>query len=448
MVITIPPEEFIYVDVFIPDDLAPHELAEVDYKIESTADSGWDDLTTQTVSTDNYNQVIIPIQYNTFNRKEGECSGPFRIILSSEQLGKSKYWNAQVCVSNHSDIDFPSDVGEDTPNSDMELFDAAFIPVSKIAAPGEDVEFTLAIESYAQLTYDITPGNEIEMSLESDSAATSELDPRSDIGVVVTAPNSSGDHEFTVTVEGDCDQEFCKRTARGMITVMNEGETVPDTSFDVSIFPVGISIKEPGPVEMEVVVYNPGMSKGFTLELDLPEELESDFNLTSVEVGQNSEERIPFTVTPSAEFGFRVIKLYVSYGDRRKLATAQLSMHEMKTDVQREAEALLEQADPDTAADIEDALSEWEDEYEGSDYGDELSAYGTIRDKLSAARENAGSTEPGDEDNLVITSEEVPQDTAPIIIIVVIIAVAVAAVVIVLRKRSSGGIENAEIELN
>ena len=439
MLITIPKDDFIYINVLIPDDLGVTELGEYEYVIESTAGSSWDDLSEQSVTTDIFQPALIPIEFNSLNKDEGDCSGPFYIRLSSLALGKSRSWSGEVCVSGYADIDAPSGTvpeEEESNNDNMDMFDADFIPEEKTAKPGEDVTYTLSIKSHAELEFDITLGNEVTMSADRDFVFTDSDNPRKDITVTVTAPNQTGNHDFTALIEADCGEQFCTRTITGRLIVSDTD--VPEDFFTVSIFPDGLNVRDLEPMDFQLTIHNPGQEKTFDLELKLPSSFTSEFEDTSITVAAGEDRNISFTADPFEDFNFELVKMYVSYGNRRRMAVAQVSKDEMLTDTRRQAEELLARADEETASEINAAMDDWEESYSESSYGNEFGEYGKIKDRLKAAEEKIEQQSiPESGDDLVIISdtEEPVNPMANPLLMGLIIAAVVGIILFIIYKR-------------
>jgi hypothetical protein len=444
MAISIPSNDFMYIDVVIPDDLGTQFTGEAEYVVESSAPPEWDDLTTQMVRTNAFNTVIIPIQFRTFGKKDGMCSGRFEIRLSSLQLNSSRSWSGEVCVSNYTDVNTASGkTGMAAVNDNVNLFDAGFSPPKKIVRPGSVADFVLDIESYAVLDFDITTVSGLTVSLQDTQANTGPVKPKVSINVNVTAPSDPGDYDFTVNVKAGCGQGFCTRQVKGSLTVLSAGSDAADTSYVLSVFPTGISVKDLKPVQFELTVYNPGKAKTLSLSMDLPENVTSDFSPTQVTLNSGEQKKISFTVTPQEAIGFGVIKLSAVYEGKTKFVTAQLSTNEMLSDTMRQADSILSQADSSTARDVNSAMSEWMNKYSDAPYGEELSDYNTIKDRLNAA---AAIVQPEDNDTLIIPSEPEARGFNPLIILVVIgIAGAAIAGFIFYKRRSSDDIGNMEI---
>jgi len=454
MRISIPPDDFIEVLVEIPDDLGVEEEFEFEYIIESSASSDWDSLTIQHLRTDFYNKNKIPIVFDTRKKEEGECTGKFEIKLSCPALDAVKIWSGEVCVSAYADIDIPSRSsrnGTETINDHVDLFDAALIPHRKVAKVGEETEFKLNVESYADLDVELEAGDEIDMVLQSASVSVSKSSPKKAVKVTVTAPDESGEYEFTVTAKADCDEGFCERVAKGILHVIGVDDTVSDLSYTLSVFPTNINIKELEPVEFEATVHNPGSEKNLNITLDVPSTLTSDFEYQEITVASGEEKSIAFTVTPKEELSLGIIKVTSKYTTTyneeekvyQKFVTAQITTNEMLSDTMRYAGELMSEADDDTRNDITSAMDDWASKYADSEYGD-LSDYGTIKDRLSAAESDIDSQqqEPNGNGPDVIsdngTGEQWNPFSDPIVLAVLIIA-PIAAILgfIMLRKRSS-----------
>ncbi len=450
MHISIPPNDYIYIDVVIPDDLGVYTDGEYEYVIESTAGSEWDDLTTQKVTTDISNTVVIPIQFRTYGKAVGTCTGPFEIILSSPELEKTKKWSGEVCISNYTDIDITPVSGRsgmDVLNDNMDLFDAAFVPERKVVHAGAETSVSLNVESYASLDFDITLGNELNMTAEDMHISVSKLKPSKSVYINITAPETPGEYVYTATVKADCSESFCERTIKGTLIVVERGKDLTDVPYTMTIFPTGINVKELKPIDYVLSIYNPGRPKTISVNVTVPEGLTTDFISRDISLSEGEEKRIDFTITPETPMSFNIVKIIATYGGKSRFITTQISTNEMLSDSMRLADDVISNTSG-KAADVNAAMEDWMNKYKESSYGEELSDYTSLKDRLKATAKTNAAEEENNEGNLVIKSET-EEETNPLfnpLIIAAIVVIAAIVIFVLYKIRSSQDIENMEIQ--
>ena len=395
------------IDIILPDDSGFLGLGEYEYMITCT--SNWSDLTEQIVRTDENNTVRIPICFHGFGRADGDCSPPFKVGIESMSLGVDKQWNGGVCISSYMDVDIAGD-SDDEPedeedvrqilSSNADLFDVGFSAGTMYADPGEDVTFSLMLESYASLTIDLgVVDSDLSVSPRGETIETTSANPYHTIHFETQAPNQEGEYGFEVEAKArGCDEGMCTRKANAKLVV---GGEQPETGFTAYLFPRNINVKELEPVHYTLTIQNYGESDTFSTRIDMSPVTDTTFMWgDDIMVLGGSNYTNDFTVIPDKASAAYDIEITVSQGGVEKKVTAILSTNEMMTDVMRDAEHI-KSLDPSLSSDVDAAVSDWRNNYDDSGYGEGLDEYSSLKDSLSELREEAEETgnQPAPNDN-------------------------------------------------
>jgi len=416
MYFTLEPNTTRCVDIMIPDDLGYASNYKVDYEIDSTAQRGWSDLTDKNIiSTDENNTVRFPVCFYGLNKKEGDCSEPFKIIISAPELEKSREFNLGLCIAGNFDVDIEElddgETVEDVVNTNVDFFDLGFEDDMIYMSAGEERTVKLLVESYADLRIDIE-SNGLNINPASTSVLTSETDPLKELSFTLRAPDYNG--EFEITVDGHiygCEEALCSKTAR-LIAIV--GEDPPQ--FTLSIFPKTLNIKDPRAVLYSIVIENNGDAGEFQTGLSLPSGLTSNFEPQSITMDSGSKETINFVISPQAGESSYEIKATVVSNGVLKEDFSHLSVNEMQTDLLR-------------ASDGSEDVENWLQEYENSSYGADLDTYRRLQDRLQGS-----NTTPVD-NNTIPPEEPEPVDYTWIVIPAVAVVVIVILLILFMSRK-------------
>ncbi len=453
------------IDIILPDDSGFLGLGEYEYMITCT--SNWSDLTEQIVRTDENNTVLIPICFHGFGRADGECSPPFRIGIESVNLGVNKQWNGGVCISKYMDVDISDEEPEDEEDvrqilsGNADIFDIGFSAGTMYADPGEDVTFSLMVESYASLTIDLdvldSGSSDLSVSPKGETIETSAASPYHTIHFGTQAPNQVGEYSFEVEAKvRGCDEGTCTRKATAILVV---GGDEPETGFIAYLFPRNINVKELEPVHYTLTIQNYGASEMFSTRIDMSPVTDTTFMWgDNIMVLGGSNYTNDFTVIPDKALTMYEIEITIFQGGRdgvEKKVTSTLSTNEMLTDVMRDAE-YIKGLDPSLSGDVDAALNDWRSNYDDSGYGEGLDEYSSLKDSLSELREEAeeSGNQPAPDDNggYVPGASSDDDDTDQgeqgswlwAIGIAVIIVVVIVVVFILLKKSETKEDEHGE----
>jgi len=392
------------VNIVLPDDGGYFGRGAVEYLITMTPDpeDTWSDLGYHRVTTDENNTVVRPVCFSSIGKQLGTCANPFTLRISAPSAGVDKTWDGGACASDHEDVDTTSmagrgglGVGAGQPDplaglDSADIFAMGFSDSILYVTPEEQAEFSLWVQSFANLTIDLSASAQGGIS----------LSPRS--AVVVTGPGNDfhklnftvapvmTDKSGSITIKGivrDCGSALiCTRKSTAEVVV---GQTRPElVGFMASVFPENLNVRDLEPLTYRLTVNNMGDTDEFSIDADLPEDLTTTFVPTTITVPFGEYRTITFSVTPgSARSSYELDFSVTSSKDIVKPVTAYLSTNELLTDVQRSMDLIIQNADPDTFDNANDEMSKWYRSYQDSDYGDDLSGYSSLQSTLQDARQ-------------------------------------------------------------
>lgn len=409
--ISIPNASVKCANLILPDDGGYFGPGAVDYIITMVPpdpEKNWGGITEQIVTTDYNNTVVVPLCFSSINHPIGNCSRPFVIRLSAPSISLDRTWDAGMCSSKYADFDTGAPAigtksGSITPADPLtgldnaDIFSIGFSVAKKYIKPGETAEFTLWLQSQAELELNLTVKGEggIKVNPARASLTTSADDSLHDINFTAGPMTEEKTYSFTVTARArNCGSgSMCARQARAELVV---GQQEPKIDgFLVSIFPENINVKDMGDVIYRIVVNNFGDNDDeFSFGASLPDGVQSTFAPTTLTVPADEYRTMTFTVTPteqsqSYELDFTV----TSSSGVTKPVTSYLSTNEQLTDARRSLEAIEQLGDSQTYGQAVDDVGKWYRSYQGSDYGEDLESYSSLQSDLQDARQ-PGSGDP------------------------------------------------------
>jgi hypothetical protein len=482
--ISIPNASWKCANLVLPDDGGYFGPGAVDYIITMVPpdpEKNWGGITEQIVTTDYNNTVVVPLCFSSINQPLGNCSRPFVIRLSAPSIGLDKTWDAGMCASLYADFDTagPSTgttSGSVTPADpmtgldDADVFSVGFSVAKQYIKPGETANFTLWVQSQAELELDFTVQGQggIAVSPSTASLATGPDDSFHELGFLAGPMNDEKTYSFTVTAKAsDCGSgSMCTRQATAELVVGQQPPAID--GFLVSVFPENINVKDIRNVIYRIVVNNFGdHDDEFSFDASLPDGVSSTFAPTTLTVPAGEYKTMTFTVTPeeqsqSYELDFTV----TSSSGVTKPITSYLSTNEQLTDARRSLEAIEQLGNSDAYGQAVDDVGQWYRSYQGSGYGEDLQSYSDLQSGLQTAREsdpnfggtdnggdNGGDTGSGLDDNV---SGDYPGPATPglelfgkdIWIILVAVLVVLGGMMAFLRFRKKKGVNlDEEIDI-
>ncbi|MBU0953486.1 MAG: hypothetical protein KKA90_03640 [Nanoarchaeota archaeon] len=441
LVFTVPPGNVSCVSITLPDDLGVFTDQKINYTLESSASSEWDDLTTANFGTDDNNTVIVPICF--FGQaNETACTGPFTVTATAPALAFTKTYTLQVCSSTIGDVDIGTPQEPNDPLGNNDLFAIGFLDSHPTAQLGTSHSLEFRLESFAEQAFDLSITSAIDASLQTTRVTTDLFNPLVSIPVTVTAPATEGDYSITVTATmTECTGTSCTKQTTATLHV-SEQQQLPPT-FTMSLFPQSLDVPIEQPAEFSLQLKN-GQTP-LTVAIKLVEFPGLTYSMTeqNVTLGTGEFVSVPFTITPHDPNAFYGITAIGTSGDVVKKASAALTTDELVSDIQHQL-ALL-QADPNLSADQKEQANEiadaWYTSYENAQYGSNLDQYGAVQNQLASLENETTEKLPVDQQH-VIPAEEPGKGASNIIfsfVITFIVPIAVIlliVVVFVLRKKS------------
>ncbi|MFH1364284.1 MAG: hypothetical protein ABIH52_01380 [Candidatus Aenigmatarchaeota archaeon] len=410
------------VDVILPDDLGYSSPDKIDYIISSTDDDDWVDISSERVRTDEENPVIFPVCFSGFMKQVGDCSDPFVVSIYSPDLDKKRDFNVGVCVSDYVDVDI-ADIGdgsvEDVLNRNVDFFDIGFESERVFLSPNEVKQISAFVESYGDFIIDVT-ANGLDINPSSMSVVTTEADPFKTLGFTIEAPELDGEYEVTLdaNIHG-CDDSFCSKSSTLVAIVGSEAP-----SFTVSVFPKTLNVKSIGSVLYRMTIENNGDTADFNTNIILPSGVTSNFEPDTYTIESGAKKVIVFIITPENRGTLYDIKVTATSNSVLKQDSSQLSVNEMQTDSLRSS-----------TADTTDELNDWLDDYQTSEYGEDLDAYRDLHDVFSTTGQPDDSDDVGDGND---DAGDLNEGTPGFDYIWLIIPVVVVIVVLVIFMKKRG----------
>jgi len=431
---TVLPNSSAEVYFILPDDVGTGP-GKADYFI--TTETNWSvDLTEQLVTTEENNTVIIPVNFYSSGRKEGECSN-YTIRISAPEINVSKAWRGGACLSNYMDVDVSETGGnaKDVLNENVDLFSIGFGTYTKSSRPGEQVQIEAFVQSQANLTIDINLESEAALS---QRGFVAETGPGSQYkGLVFNASAGyPGNYEVRATAKArDCPLASCTKQASMNLLVSDSG---PQEGFSVSLFPENLNVKNLEPVPYRITIQNNYREeKLFIVRVDKPPDLGTSLILDTFSIPGLSERAINFTATPLNQTGFYEIKVVVRVDEVERIASAYLSANEMVSDAYRNAEDARAAANSSVKAEVDKEVRDWYSSYSKSPYGSNLNEYKSLQEAIDSARNasQSGQAIPGQNVSLPEEQEEPKANPLWIFAVPLVIGGVVLVVLLLFRKK-------------
>lgn len=422
--ISMEPDSVKTVIVTLPDDSGAVLKGKNEYTVtlEPLPNETWADFSEQVVRTDENNTVLIPIRFSTLGKEEGECSSNFTLTIDSVRTVERKI-PGEVCVSKYPDVD-ERDGGTD-------LFDISVDRNMKYLTPGEKAEFTVYIQSYADINLDLSVEGDVEGYLTRENVRLNESHPRDQVELLVQ-PEEIGEYRLRVVgdVEG-CSESVCSKRVDLGIVVKEEKQE--EGGFAVSLLPRNVNLRGLRPVDYKILIYNSGDRATFDVSVEVPEGLKTDFQGRSIVVGEDSSGSVEFQVEPTEAPSFYNLAATISSGNVTKSVDSHLSTNEMLTDSLRD----VEQTEGANRSRASSEVDSWYSDYKNQSYGKGLEEYSRLKGRLDKMKGRKKKKEPeknGGENGEDKQPGPAGPDIGAIIIPVVILIVAGAAVFVYFFK--------------
>jgi hypothetical protein len=359
------------------------------------------------------NRITVPICFSTIGRRVGESA-----VITADIDGPDSDFTKEygICVSNDEDVDFIE--GSPTnPCQEMaehtDVFSASFNQPEQYAEPGEDVLFTLTLDSSVAATVDIgRSSGDMDISA---SQTTAELGSGpQEIELWLTAPSSAGDYPFSVLVEAqDCSLDDCRREVTGIIHVTETGKDPEGRFFLWLTGPESINGVENADYVIEVRNYGPGQK--ITIAASAGEGLTTDFAPYTAYIETDASKKIPLTVVPTTDESksYKIKASATGEDGERVSAEAWLTVNEMVSDAKKLGDESL---------------------------GEKYSREGTVTlEDLKQVKSTSSSPDTGDDFDDLNPTPEGPDMTFYMMIAAVVAIIAVLGFFLYKRMGSSNG---------
>jgi len=297
---------------------------------------GWVDNHRTSFTSGPDNPVIIPVCFSTRNRRVGDYVLLRSTLETPEGITTHDYG---ICVSRNEDADVvESDRNPcETTSLYTDLFSIGFVESEKFSAPGQKVAFTLLVSSEfdAQIILDKESGPAMEIGV-----TTVQMPGQQSVGISMDAPSQAGDYPFTLKAKvSGCNQTSCVKSVTGILHVAQPSNL---EGFRVELAPQNKNIVGTQTATFSLTVRNLDAQQIFSISIDMPSQLNTDFKPLQASIGRGASRTIEFSVAPaSTERNLYMIKAVVedSKGDK-KVTESYLTVEEAAGDAQRVAETV------------------------------------------------------------------------------------------------------------
>lgn len=439
--LSLPPDSVKCIAVRLPQDAGLPVTQSYIFNVEVTPGprETWSDLSEQLVrEVSENNTVLIPVCFDTAGSKPlGNCSAPYTITVSESYTGSVRSWRGGTCVSGRADADIvrssdPS-TGDDVLdilNDNADIFAAWLDEAEVYAFPGEAAVVNLTVQSGSvQGPFTVITQSSAQVTPASARLSTSPESPIQSQAFELQAPQDLGEHAFSarVTPEGCSGQSWCTKILEATLIVSEDGPP-EKTGFEVVLRPDNIDARDRDPIPMSFTVKNhDSEEKTFTITLvSDPGDVSLGYPGDPVEVRPYSTKTKSFFATPGSSSSLYEITVRAEHGGITQSATSFISVDELRTDAERQAQETGSQ----------DQVSQWLDSRTGG--SSDLESYGTLKGALSQASDGQGNdTQDGIDDyNYTGYQREDPLNLSWLAIPFFLAAGAILALYFVFRKRS------------
>jgi hypothetical protein len=354
-----------------------------------------------------YNKVVMkpgvinknPVCFSYSDKEEGEFSF-YNIKLSSVNLGVRSSVSGGLCVSSHEDVDVGVELGEgsdvcDLLNENADIIDLSFSEDITQAKPGELIEKTLYVTSYANLRIKLSIATNMNNDFGDMVVTTSPSKPMVKKSFKVKAPEREGEFEMTIIAQADgCYLQACKKQKITKLSVTTDEKD----GFTASVAPSNINLKDPMEVLFKITVKNYDETQDFEIEAISDPQIEIDPETKTMSVDKDDEKTTVFSAMPGSEDLYKV-EFKIITDNSEKLLSAYISIGELLNDAFRSSSDA-ERETPSLRDEIIAARNEYENSYESESYGDELDEYAEFKetlDDLKKGNDDKPKEEPKEE---------------------------------------------------
>ena len=390
----------------LPQDLDVNRIEEpLTSQILSDKDkSPWIDITDNEVLINPGMLTRTPVCFYHEGQREGSYSF-YELNVSSDYLGVNKDVKGGICITKYEDIDESDNVSETTNicdllNNHADIFDAQFRYPFIEARPGEVIKNSVYVTSYAKISVSFSMETDMDNDLNQWTETADPGNPMTSKSFSVKAPDYEGTYNMILRAEiVGCGLDLCRSTTIGRVKV---SQNATRTGFVANIVPKNLNIKDASNVSLKLLITNYEEEMDFSISVSSEPGMKMTPESKTIRIEQNSFASVDFVAEPISgrdtlyEITFNVL----SEDNEEHTATAYISFGELLTDARREAEQILEDArqngDTETETFVLERLSDWEEERENYDYGEELGSYEDFKKSLEEAKKgninnNAGS---------------------------------------------------------
>jgi hypothetical protein len=299
------------------------------------------------------NPVLIPFCFTTEGKKEGQSGANFTLKIAIQGTNITRTISGGVTASKI--VDFDSNPIPKSPrqviNSQADIFDIAFSKPAYFGLPNEVVNIKLSIQSYSDITLNLSIESDANVSLSQKFVHLSAGQPVIDIELGAQA----GIGSWPIAVRADVIEcPICSKQAETMLYI---NESIPEqTGWTASLFPKSLDVESGQTVDIKVTITNNGPMADFNISLITALPYTISQNLVVVQSGSSID--IPGQITLPNEEGVYSIQVRVSSGNITKTDSLTISVKETDFDIKRQAEDIKSQ-NPELSQSVDSSLGKW-----------------------------------------------------------------------------------------
>lgn len=261
-------------------------------------DNPWVDIHFASLTARPENIITVPLCFSTIGRRVGESATIVATVQGPDGVDTYEYG---ICVASEGQVneiaaggDYPcEDIGKHT-----DIFTASLDEPEKYVKAGEDVTFTLSIDSTVAATVSIARSSGSMQISASNNSGVKVGGGIKEVKLFMTAPEKAGEYPFSVMVSADgCKIDDCRRQVSGVLHVTETGKD-PQASFYLYLTPGTKSVNGVAKADFTLKVHNYGAGQKITISAAADEGLQTDFEPYTVFVESGGEKKVPLTVLP------------------------------------------------------------------------------------------------------------------------------------------------------
>lgn len=377
-------------------------------------------------------EVKMPICIRVDDKSSGDFN-VYKLEISSEDLKINREIKGGFCISDKKDIEFNYDNVSnvcDILNKNADIVDISFDEDVSYAKPGEEIEKTIYVTSYASVYAVVKLNTDLENTFRESRLRLGSGTKSKKFIIKVPEKNGTYTGIVRVKIEG-CDLQACTKERSFTIIASEEKER---TDIVVSIAPRSINVRsDQKNVKFDLIITN--YMNETELNISTNSELTIDPESTSIILEKNERKIVSFTVSNYKDEEVYEIEFKIRGRNIFKSVKAYLSVGELNSDIDRIADDLTKDADDSIKKAVFDAINDYRRKRMEKNYGDDIKDYMDIREELTRFEEEK-TTEKAKERKTLRRTKKEKKEGFNFFFLLPIIIIAIFVVFIFLFKKS------------